>query len=103
QLCGTGWSRPEAPAPLHPTAENDGRPARRIAGPGERDLLTGAQLRLKRRSPIMHARAFERPEILHGRPPVAYAARDHHRAGARAFAIRESEHERAAAHSARRF
>jgi len=43
----------------------------------------------------VHARAFERREVCDCRPAITCAARDHHGARARAFAIRQSEHEAA--------
>ena len=88
-----GQARPahQEPDLLHLARQINHRLAGRISGADQRHLLARAQLCLERRGPIVHARAFECREAFDGRPPVAYAARDHHRARSRALAIRQFE------------
>src|SRR5262249_40478929 len=42
----------------------------RVARTNQRDLLTGAQVQLQRRSPIMHARSLERFEVGDGEAAI---------------------------------
>src|SRR5207247_1167033 len=73
--------------------EVDDRLARRVAAAHEGYLLPGAEPRLDRRGPVVHARALERLQVPHVQAAVTRAAGDDDGACADPFPVREAEDE----------
>ncbi len=53
--------------------QKDGRLPGRIAAADQRDFIVGAEIRFKRRSPVMDGNPLEQVEIGNVEPPVAGA------------------------------